>query len=445
MSRALAPLCLILAAGSACAAEPALSRLSVEEAGRLALRSDPDVQSAQAELEAARAVRRQAGLLVPSNPVLAARVASDGVFADTGERSESVEITQEFWAPGQRSARIEAGDAAVTAGEASLAWARRRAIAGAAIAHVRASAARRKEADARALQQVLVDLERVASGRVEAGELSEFERNQVVLDSVAGLAEVTRLESEAASALADLKLRTGAAIDASTALEGGVQPIAWSDLERLAAVASSAERPDVVAAQGRRDQAESQLTVMKRERRPRPSIVVGWESDRSVLLGDDFTGLPFAPTNVRVDDSDDLLVIGAELTIPLAATNRAEVARALADRTIAEIDALRTRRGAEADVARLLTLGRALSGARAAIESVPAVADANLSTLQRAYEVGQLGLADVLRERDRVLRSKLAAEDVAVAFVETEVELAAAIGALNLLGLDVGNDAGSAP
>lgn len=428
---------LVLAATS-----PALPALSLGDAVRMAGDHDPEVLTAAAALATARAERQRAGLVVPQNPTLAATYGSDRVYADTGERQISAEVSQELWAPGQRASRIRAADAGVAAADAALRWARRRSAAETAMAYARLSVARRKESALDELLDVLARLDETSAKRAEIGELSAFERNQVLLDTAAARAELARLRGETATAKQDLELRTGLTLDASTRLEDP-QPAAWSDVERLAEAAPIDARPDIVAAQRQLERADHLVTVEKRERRPRPTLVVGWQSDRSVLLGDDFTGLPFPTDALTAKDTDRTLSVGVEIAIPIFDRNRAGIASALAGRLGSEIDLARTRREARTDVARLVDLGRVLSEANDALASASGAADQNLAVLQRAFEVGEMNVTDTLRERDRALRSRLAAQDVALAFFETEVRLAAALDGLALLGIhpaDAGDD-----
>lgn len=182
--------------------------------------------------------------------------------------------------------------------------------------------------------------------------------------------------------------------------------------------------------------AERLVTVAKRERRPRPRLRLGWESERSLLSGGDFSGLPFPADDLRVDDEGGLLTFGFEIAVPLFDRRRGEIAGALADEALEEAGLEAARRDAGADVRRLVEQGRALAAAGEALEGAAAAGAANLETVRRAYDVGQLGLDQVLRERDRVLRSLLGAQDVAVALLETEIALATSVGALDVLGLD---------
>ena len=418
------------------AAAPAADCLTLEQAVRLALREDPDMREADARLMAARGARQRAAVVVPSNPELAATLATDRPFAGSGERELAIELTQEFFAPGQRQARIAMADAGFAAAEADRAWAARQVAADTAVAYVQTSAAIRKLADVESLLLLLGRLDASAARREGAGEISSFERNQVLLDTGMAQAELARVSEEASLARQSLELRTGLVLE-PTALLMRLEPVSWPDVEALAAGASLAERPEIEAAMHRRESAESLLRVEKRERRPRPSLILGWRSDRGTVLGDDFRGLPFPADDISIRDRDEVLIIGFGLSIPIFDRNRGGITEAIAEGALADAALVRATRAARADVSRLLTQGRLLSRAHAAVADAPAAAATNLAVLERAADGGQLGLADILRERERIQRARLATEDVTTAYLETQLQLAAALGGLELFGIDL--------
>ncbi len=409
--------------------------LRLDEAVHAALRNDPEVGLADAAVTVAQGDRQRAGVGVPANPTLNAGFASDGPFAGVGERQASLSISQELWAPGQRSARVGAADAGVQAALMERDWALRRVTAETAVAYVRLASAQRRESVFEQLNQLLLRIDEGAARRASVGDISDFERNQVRLETAVSLAELARQRGEMVSLREDLARRIGSPIDPSVQLEDTPHPIAWQQLASLAAAVSPRERPDVVGATHDVERATGLVTVEKRERRLRPTLSLGWESDRSVLLGDDFSGLPFPSDAVRVDDRSELLALGVSFALPIFDRNKGAITAAIGERARAEAGLARTRQGAESQVRELLAQGDLFAQA---VEALAPAADAGTSNLdvgERAWRAGQLALTDLLRERDRILRSRLIAEDMSTALVTTEVRLAASIDALRLFGM----------
>ena len=410
--------------------------LTLVQAVEAALAHDPDVAVAEGALMVAGGQRQAARLAFPGNPEVRASVASDAAFAGQGERRETLEIAQQLWSPGQRGSRVKAADAGVAAAQAGLDWARRQASAGAAIAYTQLAIARRREAIVISLSELLTRVNETAGKRQSVGDISEFERNQVQIETAVSLADAARLRSETVLAQEELARRIGQQVDATTQLVDEPKPVEWAALRARGSIADASVRPDVVAANDRLDRATGLVAVQRREKRPRPTLVVGWDSDRSVLSGNDFTGFPFPSDGLKASDMSRQLSIGASIAIPLVDRNRGAITSALGDRSIAEAELLRTRTSAESDVRLLLAQGHLLADADAAIASSSGAADDNLRVAERAFELGQLSLTDLLRERERILRSRLSAQDVRATLLETELRLAAAVGGLDLFGVD---------
>lgn len=419
-------------------APAAILRLS--DAVRQALSADPDVLLAEAQVIRARGERASAGLRVPSNPLLTASIASDRPYAGTGEESRDVQLTQEFWAPGQRAARIAASDAGLAAAEHARTWAKRRAAADAAIAHARLGAAQRKEAVLQELTELLRRVDTMSEKRETMGDLSEFARNQVRMETAQALAEMARLRTETIVVREDLARRMGTSLDDDLTLEATPEPLPWATFVSMISPAMPRERPDVSAAAQQVMRAEGLWAVEKRERRPRPTVFVGWQKERSVLLGDDFVGFPFATDGLAIRDADRSLVVGFAIAIPIFDRNRGGIMRALGDRMVADAEFARTERGAESELRQILGQGRLLAEADEALASALDSATSNFEIAQRAWEGGQIGLTELLRERDRILRSRLTSLDVRVGLVETELRLAALSADLSLFGILVDED-----
>jgi outer membrane protein TolC len=431
---ALATLSALLAAVPADAAR---LELRVRDAVASALAQGADAARAEAVVALARAERRRAGLVTPSNPVLSASLADDEQHADEGEWSNAVSLSQELWVPGQRGARVAAAEAELLAAELHRDWVRRRVAATTAAACTRLDVARRAEAHLTELAALLERLDEIAAIRLAAGDVSELERQRVGAEVEAARAELLLQGLQTARAREDLSRLVGVTLDEGVVVPDAPEPLGWDRFEGLAIEDVAEQRPDVRSAVARLDRAAARLRVERRERWPRPTLSVGLETERSVFGPDDFVGLPPEIEKLRLRDRDRFLVTELTFALPIFDANGSDIAEAIALHAQAAADLRAARLDARSELRLLAERGRALGQAHAALATASRLAAENLGLFEKAYALGKIGLTELLAQRDVALRTRLRHLDVASDLVAAELEAAASVGALGDFGIEV--------
>lgn len=412
----------------------AQGEIGLRDAIATALRQGPEVAAASARVEAARAELVGARLRFPGNPELSLDAAGDSLFADEGESSRGVALSQEFWAPGQRPARVSAAAGRLRALELELDWARRSVAADVASAYVRLGAARRKQAAVEALAEVLERIRSVAGRGEDAGRMSSFERNRVIIESATAQGEVAAARSEVAAATGALSMLLGETVPADVILTAP-EPVPDDVLAR-AASADPTKRADVLASAAAFDAAEAGVLVQRAERRPRARVLVGWGRDRTVFEGDAFSGLPIPSDAVRLDDTGSEARVEVSFALPVFDRNQAGIAGAIAERALAAAERSRAQQHAVAERDVLTSRASSLASAWAGLGEAREAIARNLEVLDRAWEAGALGLSEVLLERERLLRSRLMVEDVHAELLDTRLRLLALWGDLSEWGIE---------
>ena len=410
--------------------------IGLRDAIATALQQGPVVTAARARVDAARAELVGARLLFPGNPELALDAASDNLFADEGESARGVALSQQFWAPGQRRARVSAAASGLRSLELEFDWARRTVAADVAFAYVRLGAARRKQAVIEDLAAVLQRIRTVADKGEDVGRLSSFERNRVLIESATAQGELAAARSQVAAATGDLSVLLGETVPADVVLMP-LDPLP-EDLLARAAAADPTTRTDVLAAAAAFEAAEAGIRVQRAERHPRPRVLLGWGREHTVFGGDAFSGLPFPSDAVRIDDKGSQARVEVSFALPVFDRNQAGIAGAIAGRALAAAERMRTTQHAVTEREVLTSQALNLASAWAGLGDAREAIAQNLEVLDRAWAAGALGLSEILLERERLLRASLLVEDVQAELLGTRLRLLALWGDLSELGVDPG-------
>ena len=338
---------------------------------------------AEALRQQGHAVRAQADSLVAQDPALRIKHLSDRLTDDTGYYEWEAMVDLPLWLPGQRSARRALADALgiqADALERYLRWE----LAG----RVRETAweAALAEGRTRVAEQALSDakiLERQVARRVSAGELAR-------VDLLLAQQEALAREVELQTARSDLDLATQ-----RFALLTGTQgtPVPLEE-----AVAASpelpADHPGLAAAEANLAQARAERGRAATERRSNPTLSLGGKQTRDNR------------------DSDPYTALALEVSVPFglgsqAAPRLAEAERGYTDSTT---ERQRLRRELETELALAKTSHAAAQTALAAARRQRALAAEALGLMQRGFELGEIDLATLVRERTRAREAELALE-----------------------------------
>jgi cobalt-zinc-cadmium efflux system outer membrane protein len=364
----------------------------------------PEVVGARLAIDEARARLVGASLRLTSNPELAAAV---GNRQGSGTRFTDFELgLGQLWEPGaRRAARMRAAAAGVDQGSADLDETIRIALYQAASAFVRALHASER-------LRLLTASETLASGVYDSAERRFRAGDIAVLDVNLARASLARIraEREAARAgrtraLGELQGLLGSRDD--IAVEGQLDLPDPADLND--ALNAAQERPE--------------LRVLEAAIR---------EAEAGAELGRSF-GQPDYGLGVRYgqEEGDHIVLGGMTLTLPVFAKGqelRAVGAAAVA-RVRAALDAGRTRVELEVRSAFGVHEQRLEAARLLQREALPGL-DENEALASRSFEVGQLGLPDLLLIRREILETRLFYLDTLLEAAQARIDLDASAALL---------------
>ena len=380
---------LFLVVGAICplasSAQAQALRPAVE--GAWALNSELAGLAAKRETILAR--RRAAAGWFPGPPAISLSHTTDQLIENKRQRTTEGELSVPLWLPGEGTASEQLADsdllnldAQLAALKLKLAGEVREALYALALAQAEVATAETRVRTARSLQ---ADVDR----KQRAGEVADLDRDLV------------RAELLDAQSKNEEKRAAAVAAEASFLALTGVRPGKVRLDEPLAVMPPLDVHPQVQAAFRAVDAARAtlRLAIVSDRESPEIGIVAGRNRD------------------IRGPEYDNM--IGLRLKIPFASEGRnaPRRAQAQAQLTAAEAGYAAARRQITAEIA---AAGRALSAAQT---QVP-LAEARLRALrqaqdklQRSYNAGEIGLADLLRNRSSLY----------------DAEAAAAVSHLNLL------------
>lgn len=386
---------------------------------RLARERNPELKAASNAVEAARADRVTAGLLL--NPALTfdsegQRTVGAGPYDEPGY---SLRLDQEVLLPGRRGLRVRSAEQGIAAAESSYDDTWRRLALQVRQTYFRAALAK---ADREVAQTALDEIDKVVTlnrARFEQGEISgvEFRRLQVerlrFVDDVFSAELAWRTARTALLALLNVP-DLGQPFDVS-------EPLAPPDAVRTSALAratpadaarlqrlAQAGRPDVASARRELERAATETRLQRALRAPNPTVGFGYRTLNGVKG----------------------LLVGITVPVPLFARNQGAVARAEAGRRQAE------NRAAAAAIAASLEVQQALNAVdvnRARVEYIEREylknARETRDIVLASYRIGAANLIDFL-DAQRAFRDTLRTHNRALYEYRVSVfQLEAATGA----------------
>ena len=381
-------------------------------------------------VDRARAELRSARLLLPDDAVVTVDMASDSPFADEGERSTGVTLSQALPLPGRR-ARVSAAEARFAAAELDYRAARLDLIRATRVAFHELDAADRRLALARQTLSINEEIAGAAEARLDAGEISTLELELAAIDVETTRAAVAASElarRQAATALAALLGEPGGADALQTDAPEPTEHPGVLDPEALVDVALRS-RPDLEALTQRVLAAAGEQRAARLWYLPRAELSLGVERARGLLSGDAISGSPDIRAGIlSIEDEDELVTLSLGLRLPTSGRGRADLALRAAELRIAqrERDALAIAIESEVRAA-ATTVGHAARIATMFREILPRV-DASLALLRSAYEEGQVSLAEYLVQRDRGIQARRSLVDHELSLVVALADLDRALG-----------------
>jgi len=388
--------------------------ISISELAGRAAETHPAVLAARERVAVAEGLRRQARFR--PNPQLEIDVSTTRVFDSQDEGARSIGVAQTIELGGKRKRRVEVADAGVEAARAEAADTERRLRGEIAAACIEAVSAHRElvllEQQLSAMREFL----RLTEARAREGEIPPLESSLTQVERARMEAQQSLAQARFGRNLADLERLLPAdllRVKLQERITAGELLVSDTDLRDRALT----ERPDLLAARLRAQQANAQVRLASAQ--AKPNLIGSVRYARDIQT---FEDLPVAGRIFR--DRDNVLAFGITIPLPFRDRNQGNIQAAVATERATRQDALVVSAEVTRDVAAAYASYRAAEKAgnilrRDGVEA----SQKNLGVIREAYRLGQLRLLDVLNEQRRTF-------DLELTLSQTERELALAAAAL---------------
>lgn len=401
--------------------------VTVEDAVRRALEQNGELLALRREVDAARALVRQAS--ARANPQVGA---SGSKQLNGADNSVMVEGVLPLELGGRRASRVRVAEREVEVREAALAD-RERQLA----AEVRTKFG---EVLAEILKMGFTDDQlragrrgyRLVNARVVEGRSAPLERNIV-------LVEVNRLHSlrEAAEgrvevALLELRNLAGMKPEEPLKVRGDfIELLGDLPTRDEATEQALAQRPDLRAARAAESLAEAQVEQARAEGRADASLRAGYQRMKQGFM---VNGIDEHGNLAPVEMTSHAVTFGVMIDLPVRNKNRGMIEAAVqsveAARRRREFLELTVRREVAAAFARYERSARAMEIFRTGVRGQ---ADANLEVIRETYELGAKTLLDYIAEQRRFYEVEAEFVDAVLATYQARVEIGRASAAPDLI------------
>ena len=364
----------------------------------------PEIVSARLAVEEARGRLLGASIRLQSNPQIDAAVGNrsgpDMRFTDF-----ELGLGQSFEPGARRSARMASANAAIALGAATVDEVTRTVLRSAAAAYYRALHANDRIRLLNAAFQLASSVYTTADRRFKAGDIAVLDVNIAKVSLARVRAE--REEAEASKALALGELRQLLRLEVDVNVDGTLTRPADADLTM--ALQNASQRPTLRTLEAGIQEAEAE-----------------------VLLGQSFSK-PEYGLGVRYsrEERDHIVLGGMTITLPMFSKGQEQraVGSARAARLRAELDAARTRVQVEVRTA-FDAFNRRVAALRVLEEDAIPGLDENEQLTTRSFEVGQLGLPELLLIRREILDTRFQYLDALLEAALARVDLDASAATL---------------
>lgn len=404
-----------------------VSGMTADQAVAFALKNNAELQAARQEIEAARALVRQARLR--PNPML--NVSGSRMIAGM-DNSLMVSGTLPLELGGRRAARVRVAERGVDVREQMLADRERMLAAEVRAKFGEALAETLKLGFTEELLRTTRRGYRLVVARVVEGRTPPLEQNMMLVE-VNRLRSMNELrEGRVEVALLELRNQIGMRPEEPLRLKGDFDNL----LDRPLPVAEAtqralAERPDIRAARAVENLAESQIEEARSGGRLDASVSAGYQRMRS---GFPMRGINDAGELQPVEDVFNFVTFGLTLNLPVRNKNQGaiEAASAMAEaaKRRREFVELSVRREVAAAYARYERAARAMEIFRVGVQGQ---ANSNLDVVRQTYELGARTLLDYISEQRRFIEVENEFIDALLETYQARVEIERTTGSSGLI------------
>jgi outer membrane protein, heavy metal efflux system len=363
----------------------------------------PQILSARLAVEETRGRLVGASARLRDNPQIDAAVGNrsgqDARFTDF-----EVAIGQAFEPAARRSARIDSANAAVSQSSANVDEATRTVLHSATSAYYRVLHADERIRLLENAYDLAANVYSAADRRFQAGDVAVLDVN-IARASLARV-RAEREAAEASKALALADLRELLRLDRDASVGGSLSPLGERNLN--AVLEASSGRPELRVLEAGIQEAEAELRFGQSFSRPDYGLGVRYSRE----------------------EGDHIVLGGMTVTLPMFSKGQEEraVGSARAARLRAELDAARARIRGEVQAA-FDAYSRRLAAVRVLeMDAIPGL-DENERLTARSFDVGQLGLPELLLIRREILETRFQYVDALLeaALAQSDLDASAAM------------------
>ncbi|MGH9927725.1 MAG: TolC family protein [Pyrinomonadaceae bacterium] len=396
--------------------------LSVEQLVDSGFRLRADLLAARQRLAIAQGRLVQAGLR--PNPTLESEYGTPRFLGGEFELTSSVGISQVFEMGGKRTKRVAVARLELAQTRSEVLALERQFAAGVRASYARAIAAGRQLDALDRLIAANEELVRVTNERLNQGDVAPLEVNLVRVETDRLRAQVIRTRAELEGEIISLRALVG--LDINEPLRIAPLPerpprldISVAELTDIAL----RERPDLQAARLAEELGTARIRLAEAQRTPNIAGSARFVRDRQIV------DLPQRLGSGSIPNTDNSLVFGLAVDLPIFNRNQGEIASAVGER----VQAQRQREFLEATIKRDIAL--AYRRYRAAAEAVVLYAtqiipnsEKNLQSVRAAYGLGEFSVFDVVNEQRRLIESETGYNEALRDYYSALAELERALG-----------------
>ncbi len=364
----------------------------------------PQIVSARLAMEEAGGRLIGASVRFQTNPQIDAALGTRN-GADTRFTDLELGVGQSFEPRARRSARMAAANASIAQSAANVDELTRIVLRSAGSAYYRAVHANERTRLLDATHELAASVYATADRRFKAGDIAVLDVN-IARTSLARV-RAEREGAEASKALALGELRQLLRLETDVGVEGALALPGPADL--TAALQTASERPELRGLEAAIAEAEAELRVGLSFTKPEYGVGVRYSRE----------------------EGDQIVLGGMTVTLPVFSKGQEQraVSSARTARLRAELDAARTRVHLEVRAA-FDAYGRRLSAVRVLeADAIPGL-DENEQLTTRSFEVGQLGLPELLLIRREFLDTRSQYLDALLEAALARIDLDASAGIL---------------
>ena len=379
--------------------------LSLDEVLERARARAPEVVTAFARVEEARARLLGASVRFRSNPVVETDLGPRNGTGN-GRWDLSLGLGQTFETGGQRAARVAAATADVAHAAASADEIARAVTRDVASAFVRAQAAGERVRLLVAARTLAAELRAASERRYALGDIAAIDLNLTRIAAARAEAAVFQAEAQQMDALRPLRIALGLAAEAPVVLAGS---LARAPAPRATLVAAIDLTPTIRATTAEIAEADAAVRLGNAVRHP----------DIGARMG------------VRREGNDRIVSGGVSFALPVFERGQATVAEAEARRRRLTLERDATRRVLELEVAAGLdAFERRRQAAEAIGQAAITAADDNETLATRSLDAGEISLMSVLLIRQDITATRLAYVDALAEAALASIDVDATAGVL---------------